>query len=345
MRALMLAIAGLLGAAASAEVVCVDSGFGYDECVINNGLSPPSSDNVIDDATYVGQVRTYVRNVGCPPDWGEPWIDANLACPSPGEATEVSVVSGASVYMLRVLDTSSVEMSGGTVSSLRTYGSSEADLSGGQVSNLFVYDASALTVEDGFTTFALTAYDDSGVTMSGGTVQGDLWPRNSSMLTMTGGTVTGYLKPFDASKAAVSGGWIRELSLAGSSDVEMSGGTVWSHVTAYDSSTVALSGGVVRGAIHAAYSSAITIEGSDFAVDGAAVPYGELSAEMGTLTGTLASGDPMDSYFYQGQTDGGFYSGTITLVENLPEPGVAALHACALLALVALRGRSEWRRH
>jgi hypothetical protein len=55
--------------------------------------------------------------------------------------------------------------------------------------------------------------------------------------------------------------------------------------------------------------------GRGFAVDGNPVPYGDLSALTGTLTGTLASGDPVNNVFHQG---GGFYTGTITLAPLLP---------------------------
>jgi hypothetical protein len=152
---------------------------------------------------------------------------------------------------------------------------------------------------------------------------------------MSGGTVEGYLKPSDSSTVTMSGGWVSELFASGSSTVTMSGGILRFQLTAYESSTVTINGGIVRG-LGATHSSVIKIEGSGFEVDGVPVPYGDLTAETGTLTGTLASGDPVEYFFYQGQAGGAFYTGTISLVEYVPEPSTAALQACALLALALL---------
>jgi hypothetical protein len=86
---------------------------------------------------------------------------------------------------------------------------------------------------------------------------------------------------------------------------------VWEgHLAAGDFADVTMSGGTVVGELFANDSSTITIVGRDFEVDGVPVPYGDLTAQTGTLTGTLASGDPINNVFYQG---GGDYTGTITL--------------------------------
>jgi hypothetical protein len=56
MRTLLIAILGLVVAGVGtsrADVICVDRGGGYRDCVINNGLAPPNPENVINDATYV----------------------------------------------------------------------------------------------------------------------------------------------------------------------------------------------------------------------------------------------------------------------------------------------------
>jgi hypothetical protein len=65
-----------------------------------------------------------------------------------------------------------------------------------------------------------------------------------------------------------------------------------------------LSGGTVTGWLRARHSSTIRIVGGNFEVDGAPVPYGDLAAQSGTLTGTLASGDPIDSTFDRGAFPG-----------------------------------------
>ena len=80
-----------------------------------------------------------------------------------------------------------------------------------------------------------------------------------------------------------------------------------------DSATLTMSGGMLVGAerfVTATGSSLIRLIGTDFAVDGSPVPYGNLTATSGLLTGTLASGDLLEAEFDQG---GGSYTGTITL--------------------------------
>jgi len=331
----------LTGDVASGAVVCRDSGFGYDSCIINNGLAPPSVENVIDDGRYTADQRVYVRNVACPPNWGGAYVLADDPCPAPGAPTEVEVADGGLVSWIRVRDSSSFAFTGGTVTwTVRTYDSSDSTLSGGWVPYVWAYDSSSVTLEDGFRTSEVSTYDSSTVTMSGGTVEGDLWPQDFSTMTVSAGTVTGYLKPSGSSTVTMGGGWVSQLLAAGSSSVTISGGTVWSQLTALDSSTVTIDGGALAG-VGAVNSSIITIEGSDFEVNGAPVPYGDLAAETGTLTGTLASGDPIDYYFYQGGGEGAYYTGTITLVEA-PEPSTVLLQGSALLILMGLAAR---RRH
>ena len=72
--------------------------------------------------------------------------------------------------------------------------------------------------------------------------------------------------------------------------------------------------------------------GAGFEVDGIPVPYGDLTALTGTLTGTLLSGDSLYAEFGQGSS---YYTGTITLV---PEPTTALLLGIGLAGL-ALRRR------
>jgi hypothetical protein len=341
MRRLLIATVGLAGVAAGvagAAVTCVDSGFGYESCVINNGLAPPNPENVIADETYTEDQRVYVRNVQCPTDWGEPWVRGDGSCTSPGDPTEVEVEDGGFVSWLRVRDSSSVAVSGGTVRwYLRAYDSSSATLSGGWVSHLYAYDFSTLALSDGLETSDVSAYDSSTITMSGGTVQEGIWAEGSSNVTMSGGTVMGSLQSTDFAAITMSGGWVSQIWVSGSTSATISGGTVWSQLISVDSSTVTISGGTLRSGLGAMDSSNIRIEGSDFEVDEVSVPYGDLTAEAGELSGTLASGDLFDVFFYQGQGGGGYYAGTITLVEHVPEPAAVVLHACALLMLALLR--------
>jgi hypothetical protein len=87
-----------------------------------------------------------------------------------------------------------------------------------------------------------------------------------------------------------------------------------------DPTEVCLVDGGIVDYLNAFESSTITIAGANFAVNGNPVPYGALTAQTGTLTGTLASGDPIESVFNQG---GGSFTGTIEL--PAPAPALSLL--------------------
>jgi hypothetical protein len=285
----------------AASVHCVS---GY--CVINNGEAPPNPDNIIDDATYSGNYAVYVRNVGCPPGW--PTVSAEDPCPSPGAGTEAVVEAGADAIGVGALDSSAVTMSGGVVWILAAGDSGTATMSGGTVLlGLGAADSSTVTMSGG-STFDLKAADSSTVTMSGGG-SSSLQAHDTSNFTMSGGS-TFVLEANGSSTITMSGGWVGALHVYGSSTVAKTGGGVGG-LHAHDSSTVTMSGGTVLINLTAFDSSTIMIVGSGFKVDGVPVPYDDLTATTGTLTGTLASGNPIDNEFYQG---GGNHTGTIRLI-------------------------------
>ncbi len=96
-------------------------------------------------------------------------------------------------------------------------------------------------------------------------------------------------------------------------------------------------GTLAASSILARDSSTITIVGDGFEVDGAPVPFGDLTALQGTLTGTLQSGNSFLSLFYQrGASCAGLpCTGTITLV---PERAPFLLLGLGLTGL-AVRSR------
>lgn len=139
----------------------------------------------------------------------------------------------------------------------------------------------------------------------------DLLGFNNSRINISGGSVGHWLRAYDSTRVEISSGWITYyLSAYGSSEVTVSGGSIGDSIFAgYDSPD----------------DSVITFVGSDFAVDGEAFGYGELSSIHGKgywgepsrrLTGTLASGDLLDNEFRIGGDS------RIVLV---PEPGTVLL--------------------
>jgi hypothetical protein len=186
--------------------------------------------------------------------------------------------------------------------------------------------------------------------VDGGYVDGNLQALDSCFVTMSGGMVNVALMAWDSSTVAMVNGTVgSQLQASDSAAVTMGGGTV-GLLVARDSSTITIIGGTVEDGLFAYRNSSVTIEGENFKVDtgsGAeSVEYGDLSALTGTLTGTLASGDPINSVFYQGGYVEGTLcpavypcSGTITL-EYAPEPSPGLLCACVLTTLALLRRRA-----
>jgi hypothetical protein len=225
-------------------------------------------------------------------------------------------VSGANGISWTGRDSSTVTMSGGSTSDLIADNFSNVTMSGGQAwHSLIAGGSSTLTMSGGFVdVWGLLAYGSSNVTMSGGWTLGGLSAYNSSTIRLSGGSVAYYSWPGVG------------LIAYGSSTITMSGGCVACNydakgdVRAYDSSSITMSGGCVAcapdadGDLLAYDSSTITLIGTNFMVDGIPVPYGDLSALTGTLTGILFSGDALSADFFQG---GGSYTGIIRLV---PEP-------------------------
>jgi hypothetical protein len=186
-------------------------------------------------------------------------------------------------------------------------------VSGGEVDGgLHAYDSSSITFSGGGAAFSLYAHDSSSITMSDSGWVAILYSYDSSNIAMSGGNMTD-MRTYGSATATLSGGQAQMLQSRDSSNITVSGG--WTeYLWAFDSST-------------------LTIVGYNFAVDGSPVPYGDLTALTGTLTGTLDSGESIESFFEQG---GGSYTGIIELV---PEPSTALLLALGLGGIAAGRRR------
>ncbi len=80
------------------------------------------------------------------------------------------------------------------------------------------------------------------------------------------------------------------------------------------------------------------------------MPYADLAALTGTLTGTLGSGDPVNNPFYQAGYTGSECSewtscdGTVTLVEATSLPTLPPLSQLTLVASMMVFGVWMWRR-
>ncbi len=177
------------------------------------------------------------------------------------------------------------------------------------------------------------AIHSSVLNMSGGAVADELRAIHNSVLSFSGGDVGFVVRARDEATMYVSGGEVGGyVILEDSAQLEMTGGSARAALQSHGDSIATIRGGVFREAIQAYDASTVFIAGSGFEVDGNPVPYGDLTALSGILTGTLASGEPLDLWFGQG---GGTYTGTITLI---PEPATGLLFGAGLAGL-ALRRR------
>lgn len=122
--------------------------------------------------------------------------------------------------------------------------------------------------------------------------------------------------------------------------INMLGGSISLELAAIGSSEVTVSGGSFARQSLLEDNAVLTIDGSDFAVDGTDVGYVELSSILGgsysaesyrRLTGTLLNGDPLDNDFRIGS------SARIVLV---PEPGTLLLLGFGGLVGVRIRKRA-----
>jgi hypothetical protein len=184
----------------------------------------------------------------------------------------------------------------------------------------------------------LAAYENSYVNILGGILGGGVYAYGSSRVDVSAGTIWHDFWAYDSSQIAISGGQlIYDLKVYNNSHVVFSGGQLLGGMHVSDNCQVDILGGYISSELHFWYSAIVTIHGSNFAVDGQAFGYGELTSILGgstgyepdrRLTGTLASGEPIDNFFYIG------HDAKIILV---PEP--VTLLMLALGAVMARKRR------
>jgi len=193
-------------------------------------------------------------------------------------------------------------------------------------------------IEGGLIQAWLDAYEDSRVNIFAGRVSATVNTYGESHITVVGGEIGGPVYSRENSRLDISGGsmdaWVQSL---GSSEVTISGGEINLFVEAWDNSRVTISGGTIGGRIAAVRDGLITLVGSNFAVNGTPVAYGDFASDYatsGTLMGILANGDVLNNSFSLIQP-----GADITFI---PEPGTILL--LGLGGLAVLRKRAEFVR-
>lgn len=190
-------------------------------------------------------------------------------------------------------------------------------------------------IEGGTIIAWVDAYEDSRFNMSGGRIDGSLDGWDNSRLTITGGEIGARVHARDNSRLDISGGWIEsQVQIFDNVEATISGGDISGFVDAWHNSRLTISGGSITDHIAAVEGGLITLVGTDFAVDGTPVAYGDFVSDfgiIGSITGTLANDDALDIEF---QLVG--VGGDITFI---PEPAMVLLLGLGGLGLLRRRRR------
>ncbi len=155
-------------------------------------------------------------------------------------------------------------------------------------------------VQPGGQVFTALAYDGSTVALAGGSVNGgDLGANDQSSVIVTSGTVNALVFADGDGVVEITGGSINAAVLGlGASSIDLEGGTFGGQIVADAQATIDIRGGLISGPLIASGEGSITLRGGDFVVDGVPAVGGGLvrggAPGSGTLTATLANGDPLD---------------------------------------------------
>lgn len=152
--------------------------------------------------------------------------------------------------------------------------------------------------------YGIYGYEDSVINVTGGKIGYGLVILHNTQANISGGTMSYLLSNHDCQVNITGGSITADLEARDNSKVQIYGGSVSHHLLAMDNSKVTISGGftgnqLIAGGNYEA-TSCIEIIGSDFAVNGMSVGYGEIDtggwkSVHGTLNGTMANGDYMNS--------------------------------------------------
>jgi len=175
--------------------------------------------------------------------------------------------------------------------------------------------------------YFILGYEDSVFNVYGGAIETGLYANDNCQVKVSGGSMWA-LQVTDNCKATILGGSIDwGLSAYDNSQVEISGGSIRYNLSTGGNSQVSISGGMIGEQIQAGSSdfcsSTITIIGSEFEINGISVGYGEFDTGgwnfvNGTLTGTLANGDYLNSGIY-------IFGDSKIVLAPIPAPGAFLL--------------------
>lgn len=201
---------------------------------------------------------------------------------TPGAGTNVEIQEGAVAAWVKAYEDSIVNVEGGIFSSTsKAYGRSQLNISGGTFTGLTSHDDSIVNITDCEISNLYQVLDNGYVNISGGTFNSGVFLQLNSEGILSGGYFE-HLTVADYSQTTIRGGIFGE---------QITSGSLWD-----------------KGFGH---HSLITIEGTDFAIDGVAVNYGDSAIDyatltqwngswnyQGTLTGVLANGDIINTTFH-----------------------------------------------
>jgi len=206
---------------------------------------------------------------------------------------------------------------------------------GGEVGTLNMYNNSSITMAGGSVVNYLNLNDFTSATMLGGSVGESVFLTENATATMSDMSVGVSFSLTDNASATINSGSIEEDLVAfKNSSINMSGGSVGDSLFAVDYSTITMSGGSVGGLIRINSNGTIYLDGTGFEVNGNPLVYGDKLSDFGnffedrvggniydyyggTITGTLANGDALNSVFKISNI--GYYEGTGDIIVT-PEP-------------------------
>ncbi len=236
---------------------------------INNGLAPPNPDNIIDG----DHMFTWVLNSGCQPSVGYYYCTIESGTPTRAELSTYAEYVWVS-------------------------GTSSLVVDDGYAQELMLQDNAAVRFDDG------SSNKIRMVGSNGGTkhVQFNEGSLNFLELDSDSGSPASF---------RMNGGYIYQVEIDSEHDgitFEMTGGEVDGHIILWDVGTVRISGGSFTSQAGTAYENFESFDadaifefvGSNFAIDGVPVSYGDRvpSYASHVLTGTLASGEPINVSFW-----------------------------------------------